>query len=91
MSPEPFLAGEATTAEEEAPSSSSPQENVSATPPPSAGALKGSAPAIRCVGLCACSCSLIVMICIYDNSEAAPVGQQAVLNAATSICLQVAC
>lgn len=47
MSPEPFLAGEVTTAEE-VPSSSSPHENVSATPPTSAGALKGIAPAIRC-------------------------------------------
>lgn len=48
LSPEP-VAGEATAAEN-APSSSSPQENLSASPPPSAGALKGIAPAIRCVG-----------------------------------------
>ena len=49
MSPEPILAGE-TTAAEDAPSSSSPQENLSASPPQSAGAFKRIAPAIRSVG-----------------------------------------
>lgn len=51
MSPEPILAaaGE-TSAAEDAPSSSSPQENLSASPPPSAGAPMQIAPAIRSVG-----------------------------------------